>query len=96
MKGNSGSDWAFMIKRVKRQSALSHPVQHHSPLNSSCHLVSSASPRTDQVRENHRLPLTFAQVICKKSEFKFLLSRILIDTRFPKLSLMFFFRGGEK
>lgn len=43
-----------MIKRVKRtvrQSAVSHPVQHHSPLNSSCHIVSSAPLRTGQVRE---------------------------------------------
>lgn len=49
-----------MIKRVKRtvrQSAVSHPAQHHSPLNSSCHLVSSATPHWPGRKKN---PLTAA------------------------------------
>lgn len=83
--------WAFVIKRVKRavrQSAVSHPVQHHSLLNSSCHPVSSAPPRVGQVREI--TAKIYPSNLWEVREFKFLTSRILTDVRFPRAATVGF------
>lgn len=91
-----------MIKRVKRtvrQSAVSHPAQHHSPLNSSCHLVSSATPHWPGRKKIPSLPLlkVYSSHLWEVSELKFLTSRILIDVRLTQLQLLafFFFCGGD-
>lgn len=80
------------VKRTVRQSAVSHPAQHHSPLNSSCHLVSSAvwhwSGKRTEITQN-RLSW-WTQVLCEKW-VKFVTSRILIHVRF---SVAFAFHGA--
>lgn len=85
-KGGSGSDrahWASAPERVKRmvrQSAVSHPAPHHSPHNSSCHLVSSATPHRPG-KNNNKNDHPLLNILLKSfvRSWKFVPSRILMD-----------------
>lgn len=96
-KGGSGSDrahWASALERVKRmvrQSAVSHPAPHHSPLNSSCHPVSSATPHRPG-KNNNKNDHPLLNILLKSfvRSWKFVTSRILMDVSLSRLQLLFF------
>lgn len=96
-KGGSGSDrahWASALERVKRmvrQSAVSHPAPHHSPLNSSCHLVSSATPHRPG-KNNNKNDHPLLNILLKSfaRSWKFVTSRILMDVSLSRLQLLVF------